>query len=70
MATYTCFTRAWYRIERDSLGNKKQVPYPQARRSKKASFNNESAAREYCQQYNDTHKPGPTSIKCEYTSDY
>jgi hypothetical protein len=70
MATYTCFTRAWYRIEKDAYGQKKQVPYPGARRTKKASFKTENEARAYCDQYNNSHNPGPTSIKCEYTSDY
>lgn len=70
MATYTCFTRAWYRVEKDKLGFEKLVPYPQARRSKKATFRTEDEARAYCEEYNKTHKPGKTSIKCEYTSDY
>lgn len=70
MATYTCFTRAWWRYEIDAQGNKKLVPHPRARRTKRATFFTEAEAQQYCADWNATHKPGPTSIKCEYTSNY
>lgn len=71
MATYTCFKRAWYRYEYNpNTGKRKLVPHPSARRTIMATFNSESEAREYCRQYNETNKPGPTSIKCEYASNY
>jgi hypothetical protein len=68
---YTCFTRAWYRIERNhNTGAKKLVPNPGARRTKKAVFKTEQEARDFCTRWNNSHNPGPTSVKCEYTSDY
>lgn len=71
MATYTCFKRAWYRYEKNQLTGKRElVPHPTARKTKMATFRSESEAREYCRQYNDANPPGPTSIKCEYTSNY
>lgn len=69
MATYTCFVRNWYKWE--YKGNvKTKVPDPTARRTVLQPFNNEESARDYCQKWNDTHKPGPLSRKCEYTSNY
>lgn len=71
MATYTCFKRAWYRYEfNPQTGKKKLVPHPTARRTVLTTFKTEAEAQEYCEQYNKSHKPGPTSIKAEYTSDY
>ncbi len=67
---YTCFTRNWYRYERTSSGEKKIVPDPGARRTRHREFNTEQEAREYCENYNSTHKPGPLSRKMEYTSRY
>jgi hypothetical protein len=69
MATYTCFTRNWYTWEMKGT-IKKLVPDPTARRTKIQTFYNEDQARQYCQQWNETHKPGPLSRKCEYTSNY
>jgi hypothetical protein len=66
---YTCFTRAWYRYERTTTG-KKLVPNIGGRRSKKATFKTQDEAREYCSQWNNSHNPGPTSVKCEFTTDY
>ncbi len=66
---YTCFTRAWYKWEIKN-GQRKLVPHPTARRSKKAVFKTAEEARDYCTKYNDSHNPGLTQVKCEFTSDY
>jgi hypothetical protein len=69
MATYTCFTRRWWRWEVKN-GQKTKVPDPGARRTKMQTFNSEEQAREYCDKWNAANKPGPLSRKCEYTSNY
>lgn len=76
---YTCFVRNWYKWETIAkwgsgvIGNtraKRLVPNPGARRTVMIRVNTEQEARDYCQKYNDTHKPGPLSRKCEYTSNF
>jgi hypothetical protein len=67
MATFTCFTRPFYKIEKDRHGQKKRVPYPRARRTVQAEFNTEAEAQEFCRKWNETHEPGERSVKCEYT---
>lgn len=69
MATYTCFTRNWYKWDYKD-GKKIKVPYPQARKTAQQSFKTEEEARKYCEDWNSRHNPGPLSRKCEYTSDY
>lgn len=69
MATYTCFTRNWYKYEYKN-GKKIIVPDARARKTQLQSFNSEEKARQYCEDWNNTHNPGPLSRKCEYTSDY
>jgi hypothetical protein len=69
MATYTCFTRNWYKWEYKGK-EKIKAPDPRARHTVQQTFTTEDQAREYCQQWNDSHKPGPLSRKCEYTSNY
>lgn len=41
------------------------TPWDQCRR--RAIFDTEEEAREYCQEYNRTHKPGFLSYKAEYS---
>lgn len=69
MATYTCFTRNWWKWEYKN-GKKELVPNAGARKTKLHTFSSEEKAREYCEEWNNTHNPGPLSRKCEYTSDY
>lgn len=69
MAKYTCFTRNWWKWDYQN-GKKIKVPDPQARKTQLQSFSSEEKARQYCEEWNNTHKPGPLSRKCEYTSDY
>lgn len=69
MATYTCFTRNWYKYEYQN-GKKIIVPDARARKTRLQSFNCEEKARQYCEDWNNTHNPGPLSRKCEYTSGY
>lgn len=71
---FTIFVRNWYKYEYKNTAfggiEKKIVPNPGARRTIIATRNTEQEARDYCQDYNDTHKPGPLSRKAEYTSDF
>lgn len=69
---YTCFVRNWYKWEISGgiFATKKLVPHHNARRTKMAEFKTEQEARDYCTKYNNTHKPGPLSRKCEYTSNF
>jgi hypothetical protein len=69
---YTCFVRNWYKWEMKGTF-KKLVPNPRARRYVVMTFtgtNAEGDARAFCQKYNEEHKPGPLSRKCEYTSSF
>ena len=65
---YTIFKRAWWREEKDRYGMKKLVPNPGARRITIAHVETEAEARQWCKEWNDSHDPGKTSIKAEYTS--
>lgn len=73
---FTIFVRNWYKYETmwDNRTGKKIgkriVPNPRARRTVIATRNTEQEARDYCQEYNNTHKPGPLSRKAEYTSNF
>lgn len=72
MATYTCFTRNWWRWEYKN-GKKEKVPDGGARRTVQAVFTGTDAlekARAYCEQWNNSHNPGPLSRKCEFTSNF
>jgi hypothetical protein len=69
MSTYTCFTRNWYRWEMKGTV-KKLVPDPGARKTKQETFTTREQAVAFCKQWNETHKPGPLSRKCEFTSNY
>ena len=64
---YTIFKRSWWRIEKDRYGMKKRVPNPGARRTTLAHVETESEARQWCKEWNDSHEPGATSTKAEYT---
>lgn len=72
MATYTCFTRSWWRWEYRN-GKKELVPNPGARRTAMQTFTGKDAlekARDYCEQWNNTHNPGPLCRKCEFASNF
>lgn len=67
---FTIFVRSWWKYKTDLYGRKTLVPNPGARRTVIATRNTEQEARDYCQDYNNTHKPGPLSRKAEYTSNF
>ena len=66
--TYSVFTRTWWK-ENPSWPNGLE-PQPGTRhyRGHPQSVTEEEA-REYCQEWNDTHDPGRLSLKAEYESD-
>lgn len=63
MVTYKVFVRNWWK--RDAAG--RVVPDPSARKTTLATRLSEAEARAMCQQYRETHEPGPLSRKAEYT---
>lgn len=67
MTKYKVFIRSWYKKD-PKTG--KMVPHPHARKTHLAWANSADEARSICKQYNDSHNPGPTSRKAEFTSDY
>jgi hypothetical protein len=68
--TYTIFIRAWWNIKKDRYSQTVKSPAIGARRTIIAHTNSEEEARAICKQYNETHNPGPRSIKAEYTSQF
>ena len=65
MAKYTVFTRTWWK-NNPSWPNGLE---PSAgRRTTIAKADSEEEARNICQRYNASHKPGRLSRKAEYTS--
>lgn len=77
--TCTVFVRDWWRdAEAHERGHATQgldgvedglVPYPGAPRRTIATHCTEEEAREVCQEWNATHKPGRYSRKAEYGRD-
>ena len=72
---FTVFVRNWFKYnpsvinELDSSLNGLE-PDSRARKYKLATFESEVKAREYCKEYNKTHKAGRLSRKAEYTQYY
>lgn len=64
MKTYYVFVRDWWRI--DHLGRK--VPAIGGR-TEIATGLSYKAARDMCQEYNDTHDPGALSRKAEFAEE-
>lgn len=60
---YRCFTRTWWRI--NPAWPDGREPGAGAKRTV-AVMMTEEGAREFCEQWNKTHKPGKLSRKCEY----
>lgn len=58
---YNVFVRNWWRTE-----NGQRVPDPTARKTYLRKHVTFTDARELCQQYNSTHKPGKLSRKAEF----
>jgi hypothetical protein len=65
VSTFKVFKRAWWRKD----ANGKLVPYPGARKTTLRTGLTESEAREFCREYNATNKPGPLSVKAEFTGE-
>jgi hypothetical protein len=70
MPTYKVFVRNWYKYAPDGAGKRKLVPHPTARKTVIAIVYSEAEARERCNNFNNSHDPGPLSRKAEYTSNY
>tara|TARA_B100001093_G_scaffold320212_1_gene305516 strand:+ start:1836 stop:2057 length:222 start_codon:yes stop_codon:yes gene_type:complete len=72
---FTVFVRNWFKYnpsvinELDSSLNGIE-PDSRARKYKLATFENEVKAREYCKEYNKTHKKGKLRRQAEYTQYY
>jgi hypothetical protein len=60
---YVVFTRTWWR--RSPVG---RVPGPGKKHTHERGLTYDEALR-YCERWNSTHKPGPLSRKCEFTSE-
>lgn len=71
--SYRVFVRNWWRWEYASLrfpgdkSHRRLVPDPGARKTIVARHCTEAEARRICDEYAETHKPGPLSRKAEYT---
>jgi hypothetical protein len=65
---YHVFTRSWWKIVKGQYGQTSRVPY-MGRKTTLAHVNTEQQARAICKQYNESHNPGPTSRKAEYTQE-
>ncbi len=65
---FTVFKRAWWRCENTRYNGRQLVSNPGGTKRTLATFETEQEARNYCREWNDTHDPGVTSIKAEYSS--
>ncbi len=65
MSKYTCFVRNWWYRGTDG----KLHPHPGARKTTVRRGLTYNEARQFCQEYNATHNPGPLSRKCEFTAE-
>jgi len=63
---YRVFVRNWWKWKTNRYGQKSLEPDPRARKYTIANVPTEEMARQICQEYNQTHKPGPLSRKAEY----
>lgn len=63
---YQIFIRSWYKKDsvtgkmKPHIGRKKVIGYAK----------NVEDARKICKEYNESHNPGPTGRKAEFTSNY
>lgn len=63
---YQIFVRSWYK--KDPV-TKKMVPH-MGRKTTIDYAKTIEEARKICEEYNNSHNPGPTSRKAEFTSSY
>jgi hypothetical protein len=71
MKKYQVFTRSWWKIETDPhTGIKKRVPHVDERKTILYTDVDLETAQALCNKWNSENKPGPTSRKAEFTSDY
>lgn len=61
------FVRNWWKWETNSLGMKKKVPNPTARKTTLCHVNTVEEARKICEEWNRNNNPGPLSRKAEFT---
>jgi hypothetical protein len=66
MAQYRVFTRSWWK-ENPEYPNGLE-PHAGPKRYKRAVFETEQEAREYCQEWNDLNAGGRLSVKMEFES--
>jgi hypothetical protein len=65
--SYRVFVRNWWRWDRAPFsGARVRVPDPGARKTTLATHCTYDEARAMCEQYAQTHKPGPLSRKAEF----
>lgn len=62
--SYACFTRVWWK-HNPSWPNGRE-PYAGAPKRYLARGMTYEEAREFCQEWNASHDPGPMSRKCEF----
>jgi hypothetical protein len=62
---YVAFTRTWYRREAGPYGTR-IVPGPGRKTTRERNLSYDEALR-FCKNWNETHRPGPLSRKCEFT---
>ena len=69
---FTTFIRNWWKESTDKVNRwpDNLEPGPTARKQEMGTYQKEEDARQACQHYNSTHKPGRLSRKMEYTSQY
>lgn len=65
--TYTVFKRAWWKANRNWPGGLE--PNPCARKTTLRRGLTIDEARQFCQEWNRTHKPGRFSVKAEFTQE-
>ena len=63
---YTCFKRAWWKLNPDWPNGLE--PNPNAKIIRLTVVDTEEEARAYCQEWNRTNKPNRLSIKCEFVA--
>lgn len=63
---YTCFKRRWWQSNPEYPDGLE--PDPKARKTWLAVFDSAEKAREFCQEWNETHPEGRYSVKAEFTA--
>jgi hypothetical protein len=64
---FECKVRNWWRLNKDWPDGLEPHATPWEQCRTRVRFNTEAEARDWCQEYNRTHKPGRLSRKAEYS---